>query len=50
MRSALDEFEAEVSSRAESDQSFLNIPWDTVSGVSIVSVSIDYIYLSVFTY
>lgn len=30
MRSALDEFEAEVSSRPESDQSFLDIPWEAV--------------------
>uniref|UniRef100_A0A0K0CUI4 Methyltransf_21 domain-containing protein n=1 Tax=Angiostrongylus cantonensis TaxID=6313 RepID=A0A0K0CUI4_ANGCA len=31
MRSALDEFEAEVSSHPESDQSMLNIPWETFS-------------------
>ncbi|CAJ0600840.1 unnamed protein product [Cylicocyclus nassatus] len=37
MRSALDEFEAEVSSRPESDQSFLNIPWDTIRGKSALA-------------
>ncbi|EYC22083.1 hypothetical protein Y032_0018g3703 [Ancylostoma ceylanicum] len=47
MRSALDEFEAEVSSRPESDQSFLNIPWDTIRGKSALAELLTKVFMDV---
>ncbi|VDM79815.1 unnamed protein product, partial [Strongylus vulgaris] len=47
MRSALDEFEAEVSSRPESDQSFLNVPWDTIRGKSALAELLTKVFVDV---
>ncbi|KAK6026988.1 hypothetical protein OSTOST_07027 [Ostertagia ostertagi] len=47
MRSALDEFEAEVSSRPESDQSLLEIPWETIRRKSALAELLTKVYLDV---
>ncbi|KAK5968790.1 hypothetical protein GCK32_002736 [Trichostrongylus colubriformis] len=47
MRSALDEFEAEVSSRPESDQSLLDIPWDTIRRKSALAELLTKVFLDV---
>nr|CDJ89373.1 Uncharacterised protein family UPF0171 domain containing protein [Haemonchus contortus] len=47
MRSALDEFEAEVSSRPESDQSQINIPWDTIRRKSALAELLTKVFLDV---
>ncbi|KAJ1364186.1 hypothetical protein KIN20_024214 [Parelaphostrongylus tenuis] len=47
MRSALDEFEAEVSSRPESDQSLLEIPWETIRRKSALAELLTKVFLDV---
>ncbi|KAK5982397.1 Nitrogen permease regulator 3 protein, partial [Trichostrongylus colubriformis] len=47
MRSALDELEAEVSSRPESDQSLLDIPWDTIRRKSALAELLTKVFLDV---
>ncbi|KAK6748768.1 hypothetical protein RB195_001414 [Necator americanus] len=47
LRSALDEFEAEVSSRPESDQSHPNIPWDMMRGKSALAELLTKVFMDV---
>ncbi|VDO38622.1 unnamed protein product [Heligmosomoides polygyrus] len=47
MRSALDEFEAEVSSRPESDQSFLDIPWEAIRRKSALAELLTKVFMDV---
>ncbi|ETN71602.1 hypothetical protein NECAME_04634 [Necator americanus] len=47
LRPALDEFEAEVSSRPESDQSHPNIPWDMMRGKSALAELLTKVFMDV---
>ncbi|KAJ1364204.1 hypothetical protein KIN20_024235 [Parelaphostrongylus tenuis] len=47
MKSALDEFEAEVSSRPESDQPLLEIPWETIRRKSALAELVTKVFLDV---